>query len=176
MTETPKNVVLVGFMGTGKTKVGRALAARLGWEFVDTDELIARKAGKSVGEIFDGEGESGFRRLETEVIAALAADGRTGRVVATGGGIVTRAENWEHLRALGPVICLTATVDTIVARVSDDSVRRPILESADVREVVWEKLTERAAAYAKAGAHVLTDRKSPEEVAEIVIRKTGLSS
>ena len=91
-----KNIILTGFMGSGKTEVGKRLAQRLGYAFLDTDKLIEEKTGKSISEIFREEGESSFRELETEVIKNLS--GITGYIISTGGGIVIREENILSLK------------------------------------------------------------------------------
>jgi shikimate kinase len=101
-----KNLILVGFMGTGKTVVGQAAARALGFDYVDSDDLIERKAGKTILRIFAEDGEPHFRDLETEAIRSLASLDR--HVVATGGGCVLRDENWEAMRRAGLVVCLAA--------------------------------------------------------------------
>ena len=124
------NIILTGFMGTGKTTVGRALADRLGWRFVDLDDRIAERAGKSVPAIFEEDGEAAFRDLETAVCRQIASE--RGLVVATGGGAVLRAANREALEKAGTVICLEATPDTILERVGAGN-DRPMLGEGDRR-------------------------------------------
>ena len=111
------NVVLIGFMGTGKTAVGRALAARLGLAFVDTDAVVEERDGRPVARIFAEDGEERFRRLESEAVAS--AGDRDGTVIATGGGVVLRPENMARLRRHGMVVALRAAPEAIVARVGD---------------------------------------------------------
>ncbi|MCS7040296.1 MAG: AAA family ATPase, partial [Caldilineales bacterium] len=116
-TASPPNLVLTGFMGTGKTAVGRAVAARLGRPFVDMDEWIARRAGMSIAEIFARQGEGAFRAMEAELVRELA--GQRGLVIATGGGALVDPTNRETFCRTGLVICLTASVEAILARVGE---------------------------------------------------------
>jgi len=122
------NIVLVGLMGSGKTTVGRIAAHTLGFEFVDTDQLIIEDAGRSIPEIFAAEGEEGFRRRETAALRSLA--GRDRLVIATGGGIVTRPENLAVLRQLGFVVWLDAGIETLRRRTAH-SQDRPLLNDPD---------------------------------------------
>src|SRR5687768_13052601 len=108
------NIVLVGFMGTGKSAVGQRLARRLGKRFIDTDLRIVEAAGCSVAAIFQAEGERGFRDRETELLRTLV--GSSNGVVATGGGILGRDENVELLQRIGPLVCLTARPELILER------------------------------------------------------------
>ena len=117
----PRNLVLIGFMGAGKTTVGRALAARLGWATIDCDDLIETRAGKTIAAIFADEGEARFRDLESEVTADLYRYEHT--VITTGGGVVERPENLGHLRRAGRVIYLRARPETLYGRVRAE---RPI--------------------------------------------------
>jgi shikimate kinase len=156
-----RNVVLTGFMGTGKTSVGRQLAHRLGYEFVDTDQVIEERHGP-IPEIFREHGEVHFRQLERDVAAELA--GRSGLVVATGGRLMVDPVNAERLGATGEVFCLVADVDTIVARVTRGAADRPLLAGPDVRERIAALLAERAEAYARF-EQVDTDGLTPDEVA-----------
>lgn len=162
-----RNIVLTGFMGTGKTTVGRALAQRLGFEFVDTDELIEAEHGP-IPQIFAEFGEGHFRQLERDVALTLA--GREGLVISTGGRMMVDPVNAETLRATGDVVALTATVDTIVERVGGDAAAatRPMLAGHDVRERITQLLAERAPAYARF-VQVATDGRSPGEVADAVL-------
>ena len=160
-------MILTGFMGTGKTTVGRLLAERLGYGFADTDALIVARHGP-IREIFSTHGEDEFRRLEAEVAAELAD--RTGLVIATGGRMLLDEGNADLLRRSGRIVCLTATVDTVVSRVAPDGTagNRPLLEGHDVRERVAELLAERGAGYG-AFAQVATDGLSPSEVCDAVL-------
>jgi shikimate kinase len=124
----PENVYLVGLMGAGKTTIGRSLAKRLGFRFVDTDKEIEARTGVSIPTIFEIEGEDGFRKRETQIIAEMAA--KNGFVVATGGGGVLRAENRTNMRASGFVIYLNVPPQTLWERTRHDR-NRPLLQVAD---------------------------------------------
>lgn len=129
---TPDNLILVGFMGAGKSAVGRLLARRLDRCFVETDDMIAAKEGRPIPEIFALKGEPYFRALEAEALELLKL--KHGDVVATGGGLPCRPEAMEALRALGTVIWLTADLDTLYRRASRTG-GRPMLESRSKEEV-----------------------------------------
>lgn len=169
-TSDRHNLVLTGFMGTGKTTIGRILADRLDYEFVDTDELIEERHGP-IPQIFREHGEGEFRRLEREVAAELAERGQL--VVSTGGRLMVDAVNAARLGATGDVFCLTASVDTILARVTaDDSpVERPLLAGDDVRGTVAQLLTDRGEAYA-AFEQVDTEGRSPDQIAAEILDRT----
>jgi 3-dehydroquinate synthase len=160
---TDENVILTGFMGTGKTTVGRLLAARLGRAFVDTDEIIVGQAGKPIADIFRDEGEARFREMEAAVAEELA--GRRGLVVATGGRLLLDPDNAAALAATGPVFCLAAAPETIMARVAADEARRPLLDVPDAAHRVQSLLQQRAAAYARFRP-VTTDGRTPQAVAD----------
>jgi len=119
------HIILTGFMGTGKTVVGKRLARRLGWRFVDVDEQIEASAKKSIARIFSGHGEAVFRRMEHRVIQRLAKT--HAHVIATGGGAFVDPENRRILRAMGPVICLMASPKVVLQRVGPRMARRPLL-------------------------------------------------
>ncbi|MBN1596441.1 shikimate kinase [candidate division FCPU426 bacterium] len=166
-----KGVVLVGFMGTGKTVVGRLLADRLQVPLLDTDECIVKASGKSITAIFAEEGEPCFRNWETRVLEQLAADSSSACVVATGGGIVTIARNWPLLRKLGAVICLQAEPETIWERVGN-APGRPLLAGtrAEVKQRIDKLLAAREEAYAQADFTCVTDRRSPEDIAADIVK------
>ena len=164
-----QNLVLTGFMGTGKTTVGRILADRLGFGFVDTDEVIESRAGP-IPEIFEREGEPAFREMERSVARDLA--GRTGLVIATGGRMMLDGECAACLEPGADVFCLTADPDTIIERISDNA-KRPLLAGPDASARVRELLAERAEGYARF-ASVDTEGRSPDEVADAVMSLLGL--
>jgi shikimate kinase len=166
-----RNVVLTGFMGTGKTTVGRLLAERLAYEFVDTDRMIETEHGP-IPQIFAEHGEGTFRRFEREVAERLA--GATGLVIATGGRMMVDPVNAEQLSATGTVVCLTASVDTILERVAADGshATRPMLAGGDVRERVSALLAERAPAYARF-RQVPTDGRVPDAIVDEVVGLLG---
>jgi shikimate kinase len=160
------NVILTGFMGTGKTTVGRLVALHLGFEFVDTDELIESEHGP-IPELFADQGEAAFRAIEREVATELAS--RCNLVVATGGGMMVDEQNVAALAATGTVVCLTADVDTIVDRaLSPGGPVRPLLAGVDPRTRVDELLVARAHAYGRF-AQIDTTDMTPAEVADAVI-------
>ena len=147
MKKGKPNIILGGFMATGKSSVGRRLAIVLGYDFLDLDTLIAAEAGMPISQIFSSQGEGAFRALESRMVERLAT--RTGCVVATGGGTIVNPRNLEALKRSGVVVTLTADPDTISARIgpTDD---RPMLWGGDKRERVRQLLEQRADAYAKA--------------------------
>ena len=164
-----RNVVLTGFMGTGKTTVGRILADRLGYGFVDTDEVIESRAGP-IPEIFERQGEPGFRELERAVARELA--GRAGLVISTGGRMMLDPECAACLEPEADVVCLTADTDIIIERIGDTA-QRPLLDGPDASERVRELLDDRADGYGRF-ASVDTGGRSAEEVADAVMSLLGL--
>ena len=166
-----RNVVLTGFMGTGKTTVGRILADRLGYGFVDTDEVVESRAGP-IGEIFERDGEASFREMERS--AARELSGRTGLVIATGGRMMLDPECAACLSPVSEVVCLTAPADTVVERVAGPGAPpRPLLDGHDAPARVRELLAERAEGYGRF-ASVDTEGHSAEEVADAVMALLGL--
>ncbi len=153
-------VILTGFMGTGKTAVGKRLAARLGRRFVDTDAMIEAREQRSVAQIFAAEGEAYFRAREREVVAEVA--GMRDAVVATGGGTIVDDENFRILAAAGTLICLTADASTILARTGGRG--RPLLAGEDRAELVRRLLASRAPTYGRVEHTIDTSGKSVEQV------------
>lgn len=166
------NIVLTGFMGTGKTTVGKRLARRLGWQFVDIDSLIVASAKESVANIFAEHGEAVFRRLEKRAIAkAIRGDKR---VIATGGGAFADSESRRLLRATGPAICLTAQPKAILQRVGPNFASRPMLSgAASPLARIQQLMAQRHPAYAKADLTIDTSHLSVEEVVERVWEEIG---
>ena len=165
-----KNIVLIGFMGTGKTSVGRMLAARLGCAFHDLDKKIAERSGMSIPEMFARCGEPYFRAREKEAVQEAA--GRSGLVIATGGGTVKDAENVAMLRENGILVALTADIDTILLRTSARG-KRPVLDGADAgdrRAAVARLLAERVHLYEGADVTVDTSARAPLEVTEHILQ------
>ena len=164
MTEGP--VFLTGFMGVGKTRVGRILARELGRCFLDTDRMIEKRAGKTIAEIFADEGEAHFRQLERDCV--LETCQRSDAVVALGGGAVTRADNVAAVRCAGVLVCLKADVDTIFARVRRRT-NRPLLAGLDPqaqRAKIESLLRERAPYYDQAHIELYTTQvQTPEDTA-----------
>jgi len=164
------NVVLTGFMGTGKTTVGRLLADLLGYEFVDTDELIVELHGP-VDEIFRDRGEDAFRAIERDVAAELAERDRA--VISTGGRMMLDPVNAATLGARARVFCLTASPETIAARVLNGPVR-PLLAGPSPIARIRQLLAEREAGYAQF-EQVATDNRTAAEIAdELAARLAGM--
>jgi len=147
------NIVLVGFMGTGKTTVGRAIAKKLGLQFIDTDAVIEQKNQVKIADVFAQHGEPYFRDLESQAVQEVAR--MDNQVVSTGGGVVLRLSNLEHLKQNGRIFCLTATSKTIWCRVRGN-VDRPLLKSADPIRHIEALLQQRAPYYAVADYQIQT--------------------
>jgi len=158
-----RNTYLIGMMGSGKTTSGRALARLLDVPFVDLDERIVERAGRSINEIFQTEGEPYFRRLERELLAQVS--GNQGQVVATGGGIVLDRANGAQMRRTGLVVYLRTSFEVLWERVQE--VRdRPLLRARDPRKALAELCRERVPLYENVSDRIfLTDRKTSEAVA-----------
>jgi shikimate kinase len=162
------NIVLVGFMGTGKSVVGVRLAERLGWRFVDTDVLISREAGCSISDIFQAESEAGFRERETAALRSLY--GAAGTVVATGGGVMGRDENISLLRSIGPLVCLTARPEIILERTRPWKDRPLLAGSTDPLSTMERLLSERAPRYVLADVAIDTSDLPVEGVVDEICR------
>ena len=147
------NIFLVGMMGAGKTTLGRALAQRLGLEFVDTDRVLVERTGVPVATIFEFEGEDGFRRREAALLAEMGA--RDGLVVATGGGAILSDENRRVMRAHGTVVYLRARLEHLWERTRHDT-SRPLLATPDPRATLASLLATREPLY-RDTAHVIVD-------------------
>jgi len=166
------NLVLTGFMATGKTRVGREVARRLGRPFVDMDAVIEARAGKSIPSIFADDGEAAFRRMEAELCRELG--GESGLVIATGGGALIDAANRQAMMRQGMVICLSSDSDEIQRRLSrNDAADRPLLDVPDPQAEIVRLLAERQDAYAAIPWQVDTTRLSVDAVVEEVIRLAG---
>ena len=164
-----ENIVLTGFMGTGKSTVGRLVAQRLGRDHVDTDALIESRHGR-IADLFAEHGEDHFRRLEREVAAELAE--RSGLVVSTGGRTMLDPENQATLGATGVVVCLSASVGELVERLRHEALQRPLLHDGDPAERIASLLAERSEGYERF-PQVQTDGRTPDEVADAVIEAAG---
>jgi shikimate kinase len=158
------NITLTGFMGTGKTSTGRRLAKRLGWRFVDVDELIEAAARMPIPRIFRERGEAVFRRLERRAISRVARDSH--QVIATGGGAFADPQNRARLRSCGPVVALTAKPQTILARVGPKLQSRPLLAGRKPLARIQALMRRRAKAYAQADLTLDTTKLSVEETVE----------
>ncbi len=161
-----KNIVLTGFMGTGKTAVGRELSKLLGLKLVEIDSEIERRTGKSIKEIFRDDGEAKFRDLETEVIKEFSD--RENLIISTGGGAVMREENIRALKKKGILFCLTAEPESILQRTSRSD-ERPLLNVDDPLKRIKELLEARRPQYMKADRMINTEGKTPSQVAREII-------
>lgn len=156
------NLYLIGMMGSGKTTVGRLIAQQLGYRFFDTDVLIERVTGKTINTLFAEEGEENFRVLESRVLAEVAACTRS--VIATGGGVVLRSENWGFLRH-GVVVWLDAPIAVLVDRLREDRTR-PLLQPEDLEIQLTTLLAQRQSRYAEADLKIaITATQTPAAIA-----------
>ncbi|GAB4571311.1 MAG: shikimate kinase [Anaerolineae bacterium] len=160
------NLILTGFMGTGKSTVGRLAAARLGLPFIDMDAEIEHRAGMPITAIFATQGEAAFRHMERELARELAAHDNT--VIATGGGALIDPVNRELLEANGLIICLSAAPVVLAERLAA-SADRPLLQHPDPARRIAELLAARASAYASLPHHIDTTDLSPEQITEAII-------
>ncbi|HEY4706940.1 MAG TPA: shikimate kinase [Thermodesulfobacteriota bacterium] len=162
------NIVLTGFMGTGKSTVGRLLSRRLGLRFVDIDELIEAEAGMTIAAIFSSKGEPAFREMEAAMVKRLASgELGEGLVVSTGGGVVMLPENRELLKGWGTLVCLKASVEEILRRVGERT-DRPLLARPDRKEAITTLLREREEAYRDCDIEIDTTGRSIDDVAAAV--------
>jgi len=164
------SIALIGFMGTGKTVVGKALAEKLGKDFVEMDTLIEQKAGKPISEIFQQDGEIAFRELEIEVTSEVA--GNKNQVIACGGGLVLNTINIDRLKKDSVIVYLTASPRVILKRVSDDGGERPLLKASNKAEKIQELLKFRKPFYEQAAdIRVNTSNLDVNSVAEQIINR-----
>jgi shikimate kinase len=164
------NIVLTGFMGTGKTAVGRHLADVLRVPFIDVDTAITKKAGESIQTIFAAQGEAAFRRLESSVIAEVAEQDKT--VIATGGGALLDPKNRENLQKNGVLVCLTAKMGTLLDRLKDD-LTRPLLAGENLADRVERLMKERQSVYNLCPVQIDTDGKTIAQVAQDILQKVS---
>jgi len=169
----PANVALIGFMGAGKTSVGRLVAENLGFEFLDTDELIQARTGRTIADIFAKEGEPAFRALEKQVVQELSAREKT--VISTGGGLPTNPENLAALKSYALVVCLWASPEKIWERVRNQS-HRPLLHGADPQKKIRELLAVREPFYKQADVLINTDLRSVREAAQQIALQFKLAT
>jgi len=163
-----KNIVLTGFMGTGKSEVSKELSKILGWAVIDIDAEIEKLQGMKIAEIFKQFGEPKFRDIETEVIKSFSKNKNV--IISTGGGAVLRQENMDSLRENGVVICLSAAPETILKRTSSNN-DRPLLQVENPLKKIKELLKFRMPYYEKADIMINTENKTPLKVAEEIIEK-----
>ena len=164
------NVVLIGFMGTGKTSTGKMLAAKLGAAFIDMDQKIEEEAGMSIPDMFARKGEAYFREQERALVKRLAA--RRNAVISTGGGTVKNPDNVADFKKSGVIVCLSASVDAVLARTNRRGTR-PVLDGADQgdrRKAVEQLMAERRELYKQADYTIDTSELSPLLVVENIVR------
>ncbi len=168
----PANLALIGFMGTGKTSVGRLVAEQLGFEFLDTDEFIQAHTGRTIADIFAKDGEPAFRALERQAVQELST--RTKTVIATGGGLPTNQENLDALKTFAVVVCLWASPGKIWERVRNQS-HRPLLHDADPQKKIRELLALREPFYKQADVLINTDLRSVREATQQIVLQFRLA-
>jgi len=160
------NIILTGFMGTGKTLVGKELAKGLKMSYLDTDELIEKREKAKICRIFQEKGEDYFRRVETKIIKEVSSLDRC--VISTGGGAILKKENLAALKRKGVIICLSANPEVILKRTSK-SQNRPLLKSKDPKSAVEDLLSQRRSFYEKADFEVDTSELTTSEVVEKIV-------
>jgi len=163
-----QNLALIGFMGTGKSSVGRLVADTLHFTFLDTDELIEASAGKSITDIFAQQGEAAFREMERKLVAELAS--RTRTVISTGGGLPANPANLASLKSHAMVVCLWASPETIFEHVRGQP-HRPLLKAPDPMTKIRALLAAREPFYRQADVLVNTERRSIREVAQQILHQ-----
>lgn len=165
-----KPVILIGYMGAGKTTVGRLLAEQEGLCFCDTDAMIEERERRTISEIFASDGEAAFRDMETELIKKLIEEKLSDTVLSVGGGLPVREENRKLLQELGTVIYLMASKETIVKRV-EGSDNRPLLKGENLMEKVGRMLSERDPLYRQAAEFLIeTDGKTVEILVKEIVQ------
>lgn len=165
------SIFLIGMMGSGKSTVGKVLAHHLNYRFFDSDVLIEKVAQQSITEIFQDQGETAFREIETQILRELSACLRS--VIATGGGVVLEQMNWSHLRQ-GLIIWLDVPIDLLVQRLEKDRTR-PLLQQGDLRAKLTTLLDQRKALYGEADLIIsLQAGQSPEQLAELILERIPL--
>ncbi|WP_104544937.1 shikimate kinase [Chroococcidiopsis sp. TS-821] len=163
------NLYLIGMMGTGKTTVGRALANKLGYRFVDTDEIITQVTQQSISQVFATSGEAAFRQIETQVLAKVCA--YTHLAIATGGGIVLQRENWSYLHH-GLIVWLDAPTELLYTRLSADETRPLLQGTGDLRSQLETILQQRQPLYSQADLRVIvTSEETPEQLATRILQE-----
>jgi len=166
-----QNIALIGFMGTGKSTVGRLVAEQLKFEFLDTDTLIEQRCGRKITEIFAQNGEPAFRELEAQLVQEFSARIRT--VISTGGGLPTNPVNLQNLKQHSLVVCLWASPEHIFERVREQT-HRPLLNDPDPLGKIRSLLTVREKFYKQADVLLNSDLRSAREVAQQVINQFRL--
>jgi shikimate kinase len=167
------NIALIGFMGTGKSSVGQLVAAQLHFAFLDTDHMIEARAGRTVSELFEQEGEPAFREREHQLVEELTQRRKT--VISTGGGLPVRTENMASLKTHSLVICLWASPEKIWERVGSQT-HRPLLKDPNPLAKIKQLLDVREKHYRAADVLLNTETRSLKEVAQQVIHQFQMAS
>jgi shikimate kinase len=167
------NIALIGFMGAGKTSVGRLVAEQLGFDYLDTDEMIQSRTSRTIADIFAQDGEPAFRKLEEQIVAELTARERT--VISTGGGLPVNPKNLASLKTHALVVCLWASPEKIWERVRNQT-HRPLLNAPDPKGKIRELLAARAPFYRQADVLLNTELRPVREVAQQVIHQFRLAA
>jgi len=163
-----KNIVLIGFMGTGKTTIGKIIAKELRIPFIDTDDYIEEKLNMNIKDIFKLKGENFFRKIEAEVVSEVSRKKR--HVISTGGGVILNTQNVINLKEYGTIFLLNGEVKTIISNLQGSIKDRPLLENEDWRKRVSDLLNERRKKYIESADIIITiDNKSPKKIAEEII-------
>jgi len=157
-----KNIILIGFMGTGKTTIGRLLASSLGRPFIDSDKKLEDEQGMTIRELFELHGEAYFRQKEREMIAKLSRYSNT--VIATGGGVVLSANSMRRLKKNGVIISLNASIDTILERTGRRNTRPLLMEASAREQTIRNLMQERFDLYQEADFTIDTNHDSPQHV------------
>jgi shikimate kinase len=168
MSREIQNLCLGGFMGTGKSTIGRLVAEQLRFEFVDTDEWIEAESGQTVTQIFERQGEAAFRAWEKRAVAEMET--KKGAVIATGGGLAANPDNLASLKKHSLVVCLWASPETVFERVKDQT-HRPLLQSPDPLQKIRDLLATRMPAYRQADVLVSTENRLPREIAFLIAQQ-----
>ena len=167
-----KNIVLIGYMGCGKSTIAKELQKKLNISIFDTDAIIVKEQRRSINDIFTQEGESAFRDMETNLLSRLC-DSSSECIISTGGGMPVREENRTLLKKCGTVFFLKASTDTILEHVKNDT-ERPLLKDPDRRGKIDRMLSERTPIYEGVGDYIIeTDGKTVEQVVEEILRYKG---
>ncbi len=167
-----KNIYLVGFMGTGKTAVGKILAQRLDKEFVEMDEVIEERQGRPIVEIFKDPGEPYFRKLETQLLSELSK--RADLVISCGGGLICNEDNLKTLKETGTVFNLKSSAQMIYERTKKYA-HRPLLNVEDPVKQIEELIQKREPYYCQAHYTIESEEQSPQEVTSAIIKIVGIN-